>query len=136
MAQKQGGKGKSSSPSDIAYWKRVNPETQKAKRLARHKRKMGLNSPQLTASQALTHFPRVPLPRPIPSVILDGKVRDFSSSPFLHILECDGKVLEISPHRADIEAVKGNLLPGLPFRHSILNTLSGAKSLHQSRNFN
>jgi len=69
MAQKQGGKGKQSSPSDIAYWKRINPTTQAAKRLAKHRARMGLTSVQMNAATALQPFQRAPSPEETPRVI-------------------------------------------------------------------
>ena len=48
MAQKQGGKGKTSSPSDKAYWaRRGTGAGQKTRRMERHAKRMGKTVAQL-----------------------------------------------------------------------------------------
>ena len=62
MAQKQGGKGKQSSPSDKAYWaRRGTGQSQKTKRMEKHARRMGKTVAQLGNLGAFSspEFPRV-----------------------------------------------------------------------------
>ena len=125
MPQKQGGKGKTSSPSDQAYWKRVNPAAQKAKRIARHRRRMGLNQAQISAATAPAHYPHVPISREKESVILSLPVRANYAGLYLHTLTVAGVLVEISPAVSDISRAKADTFSRLSYEHRTLNPISG-----------
>ena len=112
MAQKQGGKGKSSSPSSIAYWKRVSPTAQKTKRAAQHARRMGKSLPELQKAGAfsLPEFPklrtedaaRFPIPmaslRELPNVALLGG----------GFVIADGRILDAATRTDALHGAYGN----------------------------
>ena len=118
MAQKQGGKGKKSSPSDIGYWKRVNPEAQRAKRIERHARKLlkhgGYENTPNALKAAINHaetnpqdFPKTHRSKPFSPdrVILSDRIPDFRKAHELghpiFSLVCNGRILQQSLNESE-----------------------------------
>lgn len=84
MASKQGGKGKTSSPSrkaSHANAKRAS-ELRRDQRIARHCRRMGLNAQGKARATALVSYPKLPLPRIMQKVVLTESVRDLHATDF------------------------------------------------------
>lgn len=113
MAQKQGGKGKSSSPSSIAYWKRVSPATQKAKAAARHARRMGKTPTQLAASGAYLGLPEFPKTRPDFSPTLPVPMASLRELPNVALLGggfviADGRILDAATRTDALHGAYGN----------------------------
>lgn len=75
------------------------------------------------------------LPSEKPSVVFSGIVPK-QAGRFLHSLEVEGKLVEISPHHADIETAKTETFPRLGYTHWLLNPLSGDKTLVSFRRGN
>lgn len=136
MAQKQGGKGKASSPSDQAYWKRVRPEAQREKRMARHALRMGLTTREMAIACQTPDFPRKPLPREIERVTFPQAVRQNSAGLFNQMLFVEGVLVEISPKATDIATAKAQTFSRLGYAHYSLNPLSGEARLMEIRRAN
>lgn len=122
MASKQGGKGKSSSPSSIAYWKRVSPDAQKAKRIAKHCRRMGLTMAQLANRNGLptvANYPRQHIPAPAQFAVFSRPVDAAGcakpgENPRLVI--CEGVAIWAGGRDGAAASVLGEIAPGLAFR--------------------
>jgi len=133
MAQKQGGKGKTSSPSRQASHKRGPARTlaNQAKKIARHAKRMGLTSAQVnfaTLSDPFFGAPRTRRPggekenrRPLPMAALQELPRNFSGC----FVIAAGVVLEASPHSTDLHrAFSGSsVVPRAIVRRSELGVL-------------
>ena len=78
MAGKTGGNKKVSSPSTIAYWLRAKNgkfmETHKARRIAKHAKRMGLTKAQIEAACTTPTFPEIKVPEALESVTFTGIV--------------------------------------------------------------
>lgn len=77
---KTGGNKKSASPSDENYWKRAQAggfaETHRAKRMARHAKRMGLTKAQMGEATKPVTFPHRAVPSPLERVTFTGQVMD------------------------------------------------------------
>lgn len=138
MAQKQGGKGKSSSPSRQASHKRGPARTaaNKEKKMASHARRQGLNKAQMALACGRPEFPRLRVSRPAERVTFQSPIKaNFAGLP-VHILRVSGVVTEISLHRADVEKAKGETHSKLGFSHGLLSPLTGRQYLIQARSAN
>lgn len=135
MAQKQGGKGKSSSPSDQAYWKRVRPEAQREKRMARHAKRQGLNKAQMAEACTMPDFPKIRAERPtrpeIPSL-----VRIDSAGFPIHAVYVEGVCVEFSQWRTDADDAKRKTMSRLSYEHRVISPISGQSRLIESRRAN
>lgn len=138
MAQKQGGKGKSSSPSRQASHKRGPARTaaNKERKMARHARRQGLDKAQMALACIPPTFPRLRVSRPAERVTFQSPIKaNFAGLP-VHILRVSGVVTEISLHRADVEKAKGETHSKLAFSHGFLSPLTGRQYLIQARSAN
>jgi len=112
MAQKQGGKGKSSSPSSVAYWKRVSPSAQKAKRANQHAKRMGKTHTKLIEAGAfsLPEFPKLrasfspTLPVPMASLRELPNVAKLGGG----FVIADGVILDAATRTNELHAAYGN----------------------------
>ena len=145
MAQKQGGKGKSSSPSDLGYWKRVSPERQRAKRIERHARRLlaqGKFSTTPNALKAAINFceptgklvyPRKPQIFPPQRVVFNSNAHDLRSPIFpIDQIIASGVILESSSRESDALACIAMLGTHVAYQH-IRQLPSGRRILISSR---
>lgn len=120
MAQKQGGTGKQSSPSDKAYWARKGTGgSQKTRRIEQHARRMGKTLKQLESSGALSSptFPRVQVPRELEKVVFSGTVKDnfpawavYGHVP--HFVISDGVTIGVEARETDAMGIFSQRKPG------------------------
>ena len=120
---------------------------QKTSVSARKTRNIERNAENFTKAVARAHRTRQPLPnpcqygRPQPKrlaqfVTFAGVVKDQTSEIFpLHVVKCDGKILEISPKQSDAIDAISKISPGLPYAHTLLSPISGKNTLVSSRGF-
>lgn len=146
---------KSSSPSRQASHKRGPARTaaNKIKKMARHYRAVAkkadkafsLNWPgsraestPLQRAKAGTleapKFPRVPAPRPVERMVMGAGSVKPQPHP-LHIITCNGVLIEISPRSQDAANAKAGIFPRLGYRHEILHA-DGRRVLVEKRNAN
>jgi hypothetical protein len=130
MAQKQGGKGKSSSQSDLNYWNRLKLSGGRSKRKLRNLKNAG----KLAGS--VPDYGRKPAKGKSPErVVFSGQTAKQSGA-FLHIIRCNGVILEISPRLSDVIFSRDRIAPKLDYTHGILNPLTGRVLPIASRNAN
>ena len=120
MAQKQGGKGKQSSPSDKAYWARKGTgASQKTRKIEQHARRMGKTLKQLETAGAFgtPSFPRVQVPRELEKVVFSGTVKDnfpawavYGHIP--HFIISDGVTIGVEARETDAMQVFRERKPG------------------------
>lgn len=108
--QKQGGKGKTSSPSRQASHKRgpARTEANRLKKIARHAKRMGLDKAQTAAATLADPFFSAPRTRrpggekparfPLPMAALHELPRNYSGG----FVIAAGVILEASPHSTDL----------------------------------
>lgn len=114
------------------YWKRVSPEAQRRKRIARHAKRLGLTQAQTfaaTLSDPFNGAPRTRRPggtpeyrRPLPMAALHELPRNFSGS----FVIAAGVILEASPHSADLHRAfsESSIIPRKIVRRDELGNLT------------
>lgn len=135
MASKQGGKGKQSSPSRKASHQRGPARTaaNKALKMARHARRMGLGKAAMVKACTMPEFPRAMKTLEKTRVSFSAPV---SGKPYLgplHLVFVSGVLVEISPHRADADRAKREVNTRNSLSHELLNPLSGRRTLIEFR---
>ncbi len=145
QSQKQGGKGKSSSPSDLSYWKRISPERQRTKRIARHAKRLLKQDPYykgmpnaLNAAingcepKGKISYGHARKPLPLTKTVLSDNIRTTVHFP-VHIVISEGVCVEISPRQSDAVARINMLAPSQQYSHELLHD-SGRRELISARN--
>jgi len=132
MAKKQGGKGKTSSPSRKASHLRgpARTDANREKAIKRHCRRMGIPEKayrEANAKSAAKGFPRVFKPRPLESIVMNSLIKKPILGPF-YLSLCAGVLLDISPSQTAIEAIN-TFNPRFPAIPHLLDPLGRLVSL-------
>lgn len=146
MSQKQGGKGKSSSPSDIGYWKRVSPEAQRAKRIARHAARLirlghfaSIPNALKAAINSCEPKGKIDYGRHIPKpdhrhMVMTEAIKRTARFP-LHIVISEGVTIAWSENQSDAITAIALMAPRRQYTHDLLYD-TGRRQVISSRNTN
>lgn len=135
MANKQGGKGKKSSPSRAASHVRGPKRTEinREIKMARHARKHGLTKAQMAEACQGVKYPRVSKPFEGQRVVLSQTVKE-TQGPH-HLVIVAGVLVNISEKQSEAISTINSLHSRLGYSHEILHDL-GRRTLVSARAFN